>query len=282
MYAKLIRVTLIASTAFLAGCSLMPSSSPTVYYPSKDFKSYKVDDPNARGTMRPYVVAGKTYYPTVVEVGDTAEGTASWYGPGFHGKLTSNGETYNQNAYTAAHKTLPMNTMLKVTNLRNHKVVIVRVNDRGPFVAGRIIDLSNAAARALGVVAEGTAPVKLEVISFDAQQAQAAKANEDLKKAGLPKNKQITFGEEVSTKTLAPIKRTYQGGLFLVQIGAFKNKEGAKRFANSYKSYRSYKGIVKESSDGLNRVYLSGFRSEAEARDFVRSGAFKGAFVVRQ
>ncbi|MCW4449400.1 septal ring lytic transglycosylase RlpA family protein, partial [Campylobacter jejuni] len=89
-----------------------------------------------KGTMKPYTINGKTYYPTVVAVGETADGIASWYGPGFHGKKTSNGETYNQNALTAAHKTLPMNTIL-VTNLNNNRQVTVRVNDRGPFVNNR-------------------------------------------------------------------------------------------------------------------------------------------------
>ncbi len=102
-----------------------------------------------RATMRPYTVGGKRYYPTMVSVGDTFSGIASWYGRDFHGKKTSNGEYYNMYDFTAAHKTLPMNTMLKVTNLRNNRSVIVRVNDRGPFVNNRIIDLSYAAAKRL-------------------------------------------------------------------------------------------------------------------------------------
>lgn len=277
MFAKIAtQLTSLLALFFITACSLIPSSQPKVYYPSKDFKSYATNNPNARGTMKPYVVAGKTYYPTVVEVGDTAEGTASWYGPGFHGKLTSNGETYNQNAYTAAHKTLPMNTMLKVTNLRNHKVVIVRVNDRGPFVAGRIIDLSNAAAKALGIVAEGTAPVRLDVLSFGVNAKETTNANKKL--ASNP----VSFGEESNTADFKPVQTSYTGGTFMVQIGAFKNEEGAKRYANTYKTYRNYHSIIKQSpKDGLNRVFLTGFRSLAEARDFIATGAFKGAFVVR-
>jgi len=89
------------------------------------------------------------------------EGLASWYGPGFHGKATSNGERFDKEAFTAAHKTLPFGSMVKVSNLANGKSVTVRVNDRGPFVEGRIIDLSEAAARAIGMIGTGTARVRL-------------------------------------------------------------------------------------------------------------------------
>ena len=92
-------------------------------------------------------------------------GTASWYGPGFHGKKTASGEIYDQNRLTAAHKTLPLGSKARVTNLENGSAVEVEINDRGPFVEGRIIDLSRAAAGALGFVKSGTAPVQVELIS---------------------------------------------------------------------------------------------------------------------
>jgi rare lipoprotein A (peptidoglycan hydrolase) len=92
-------------------------------------------------------------------------GTASWYGPGFHGKRTASGEIYDQNRLTAAHKTLPLGSKARVTNLENGSAVEVEINDRGPFVEGRIIDLSRAAAGALGFVKSGTAPVQVELIS---------------------------------------------------------------------------------------------------------------------
>jgi rare lipoprotein A len=91
-------------------------------------------------------------------------GTASWYGPGFHGKKTASGEIYDQTKLTAAHKTLPLGTKARVTNLENGNAVEVEINDRGPFVKGRIIDLSRAAAGILGLVEDGVAPVKVEVI----------------------------------------------------------------------------------------------------------------------
>jgi rare lipoprotein A (peptidoglycan hydrolase) len=92
-------------------------------------------------------------------------GTASWYGPGFHGKKTASGEIYDQTKFTAAHKTLPLGSKARVTNMDNGSTVEVEINDRGPFVEGRIIDLSRAAARALGLVESGTAPVRVELIA---------------------------------------------------------------------------------------------------------------------
>ena len=88
-----------------------------------------------------------------------ASGTASWYGPGFNGRLTANGERFDSSALTAAHRTLPFGTQLKVTNRANGKAVIVRINDRGPFAAGRIIDLSRGAAEVIGMIETGTARV---------------------------------------------------------------------------------------------------------------------------
>ncbi|MEO1095536.1 MAG: septal ring lytic transglycosylase RlpA family protein [Cyanobacteria bacterium J06638_28] len=92
-------------------------------------------------------------------------GQASWYGPGFHGRRTANGEVFNQNAMTAAHRTLPFGTQIRVTNLRNNRQVIVRVNDRGPFTGGRILDLSAGSARAIGLDRAGVGPVRIEVLA---------------------------------------------------------------------------------------------------------------------
>ena len=106
---------------------------------------------------------------TVNPVRFSATGIASWYGPQFNHKLTASGEPFNMNSMTAAHRTLPLNTIVRVTDLENGKSVLVRINDRGPYVKGRIIDLSAKAARELGMADEGTARVRLEV--YDADQA---------------------------------------------------------------------------------------------------------------
>lgn len=111
-----------------------------------------------------YKLWGKTYHVMASSHGYNETGVASWYGPGFHGRKTANGEIYNQNAMTAAHKTLPLNSKVKVTNLQNNKSVVLRVNDRGPYHGPRIIDLSKAAAEYLGVLHKGTAKVRVTAL----------------------------------------------------------------------------------------------------------------------
>jgi rare lipoprotein A len=101
---------------------------------------------------------------TLKAVRGQIKGLASWYGKGFHGRRTANGERYNQNALTAAHKSLPFGTRVRVTNINNGQSVVVRINDRGPFVGRRVIDLSAAAARAIGMVHSGVAPVRIEIL----------------------------------------------------------------------------------------------------------------------
>ena len=116
---------------------------------------------------RPYVIRGKKYHPMSDEKGFTEQGTASWYGKKFHGYYTSNGEIFNMYDMTAAHKTLPLPSFVKVTNLENGKTAIVRVNDRGPFHDDRIIDLSYAAAYKLDYHHKGTARVHIEAITIN-------------------------------------------------------------------------------------------------------------------
>jgi len=205
-----------------------------------------------RATMRPYKVHGKWYYPTLAQVGDVQRGIASWYGPNFHAKLTSNGETYDMFAMTAAHKTLPMNSMVKVDNLDNGKSVIVRVNDRGPFITGRIIDLSNKAAHAIDMVAKGTANVKVTVLGFNAKIATTKEEKEEV----------------------ATVNKYY------VQVGAFSKIEGAKSTKRKFELILEdgYTVIIK--STDLNRVLISGFRSEQEAIDFKEANGLSGSVII--
>ncbi len=103
---------------------------------------------------------------SLVEFVDKGSMKASWYGPGFHGQKTANGEVYDQNSFTAAHKSLKFGTLLKITNLKNSKSVVVRINDRGPYIHGRDLDLSKAAASELGMVRKGVARIKVEEIKI--------------------------------------------------------------------------------------------------------------------
>jgi rare lipoprotein A len=168
----------------LAGCSLsrrqpetpkdrprasIPSGS-NVPVPPPDVLSIPDAVPRAeprgtRGNPPFYEVFGKRYYVMASSAGWTERGTASWYGPGFHSASTSLGEPYDMYAMTAAHKTLPIPCYAEVTNLRNGRKVVVRINDRGPFVGDRIIDLSYTAAAKLDMLLAGTAPVEVRVIT---------------------------------------------------------------------------------------------------------------------
>lgn len=103
---------------------------------------------------------------SIIQFLDKGKMTASWYGPRFHGRLTANGEIYDQMAFTAAHKTMPFGTLLKLTNLRNQKIVIVRINDRGPYIYGRELDLSKGAALTLGMVKRGVVNLKVEEVTI--------------------------------------------------------------------------------------------------------------------
>jgi rare lipoprotein A len=236
--------------------------NPTTCNPNRSNAMY-------RATMKPYTVRGKQYCPTIVNIHDTFNGTASWYGDKFHGRQTSNGEYYNMYDLTAAHKTLPINTMLKVTNLRNNQTTTVRINDRGPFVADRIIDLSFAAAQEIGMIKKGTAPVKLEVLDTDTN------ANKYAKKA-IIKVKPVV-------QTIA--KSTIQTPTFSIQIASlsFQNKAQAlkNRCYNANNNYQAYVNELQTGDKTMYKVMIGSFRSIKEAKDFIQEANYKGAFVVR-
>lgn len=140
----------------LAACSTTPTKTTTPAGPAKQGGGYyKVGNP--------YQINGIWYYPAENEKYDSV-GIASWYGPGFHGKKTANGETFDENQISAAHPTLPMPVIARVTNLENGKSIVLRINDRGPFAAGREIDLSKKAAEVLGFKQKGTAKVRVQYI----------------------------------------------------------------------------------------------------------------------
>ncbi len=247
---KFLVFSLLFGVFFFTGCSQ---------------KRYDLSNPSRnKATMRPYKVLGKRYRPTYVSVGDVMKGTSSWYGPNFHGKYTSNGEVYNMYAKTAAHKTWPMNTMVRVTNLQNGKSTIVRINDRGPFVRGRIIDCSYTAGKELGLDKMGIARVSLEIVGFSGKVESSARIKRDIKE-----NK---------------IKRIHLSN-FGIQVGAFRRYEGAKHIRDTYANrYENHKTIIKRfivDDEPLYRIWLMGFSSEEEADDFKNSHNLYGAFTVR-
>jgi rare lipoprotein A len=156
-------VVLLASCAAVVGCSEANLASYAVKEaasPSQAGPGYKIG--------KPYQIQGVWYYPAV-DYSYAETGIASWYGPDFHGKYTANGEIFDQNEVTAAHRTLPMPSIVRVTNLENGRSLVVRVNDRGPFAHGRIIDLSRRAAQMLGMEQTGTAKVRVEIMAEESR-----------------------------------------------------------------------------------------------------------------
>jgi rare lipoprotein A len=166
---------------------------------------------------KPYTVYGRTYYPLKSARGFTEEGIASWYGPGFHGKKTANGEIYNMHAMTAAHRILPLGSIVRVHNRRNGRSLVLRINDRGPFADDRVIDLSRAAAEKLGVIGEGTAPVRITAMHD-----------------GLPE------GGSGSGEQARKMNRNTGGRLYL-QVGAYPEKEDAQEMARQMEAL-GYRG----------------------------------------
>ena len=182
--------------------------------------------------------------------------TASYYAEDFHGKRTSNGERFNMNDYTCAHKSLPFNTILKVTNLANGKTCEVRVNDRGPFVASREIDLSKSAAVKLGMIGSGTTKVKLEIIKrgpdTELSQQTAASASKIMAKLGGSSATTTPSTNSKTSKTKKPANLT-PGTYWDIQLGAFSSKENAKDFARRL-SRAGFKDIVLQTKTTDNGV----------------------------
>lgn len=215
-------------------------------------------------TQRPYQIDGKTYYPLPSAQGYEEDGVASWYGPDFHGRQTSCGETYDMHGLTAAHKTLPMHTWLLVKNLENDREVTVRVNDRGPFAKGRIIDLTRTAADDLGFLGRGTARVKI---------------------TALGETETFRIGKETSRRfTAIP---DFQSGEFYVQIGSFTDENNARRLQD--RMVASGRRILVTTFDRGDRLFfrvqLWAGQNLALARvveqEMEQSG-FPDAFVVAQ
>ncbi len=205
-------------------------------------------------TRRPTLVERirSGYYPyrvmKHVNTGFSQYGTASWYGRKFQGRRTASGEIYNMYAHTAAHRTLPFGTYVRVENLRNHRKTVVRINDRGPFVGNRIIDLSYAAARDIGLVGSGTAPVKITVLGSD------------------------KYGRPVADDDPSVASNVQPHGGFVVQVGSFRKLVNALRMRDSLSRYLSDVRIRKSvTGKGVfYRVIVGDFSTKREALNYAR------------
>ncbi|MFN2368365.1 MAG: septal ring lytic transglycosylase RlpA family protein [Desulfurivibrionaceae bacterium] len=251
---------LIVATLLLSGCGELkaPRVTSTDRYPDKDMPKKTVVPP----TQKPYRINGRTYYPIPSSEGFRETGIASWYGGYFHGRKTSNGETYDMNGISAAHKTLPMNTYLLVENLENGREMTVRVNDRGPFHKGRIIDMSRTGADKLGFLAKGTARVRITALG------EAA-----------------TYREAGTTVKKFKDHPDFRKGEFYVQIGSFIDKGNAGRLRDKMVA-RGRKTVIQEFDRGdllffRVQVKAGATLSEAEQieKELTRS-EFPAAYVV--
>lgn len=228
-------VVSILAACLLAGCA---TSAPR---------------PAGKGTQRPYTIKGKTYRPLPDARGYSEQCQASWYEPGwFSGNITANGERLRSGAMTCAHKILPINTMLRVTNMENGREIVVRVNDRGPFVSGRCIDLTPAGAKALGFYAKGGALVRVSV------------------EGDIP-------GGEADNPP----------GPFYVQVGAFAMRENAEALAGrlartGYAQTRMQEKILSGQRLWLVQAGTFATLNDARGAQQALAGEFPDAFVIAQ
>jgi rare lipoprotein A len=234
------------STLLLYGCSTVEAPPPT---PPGHPKPYKV---------------GRIWYQPLPHAEQFVQwGKASWYGTQFHGKKTANGEVYNMYAMTAAHKTLPFDTVVSVRNVENNREIEVRINDRGPFARSRIIDLSYEAAKKLGIVGPGTAYVKIVALARSVQ-------------SDMSKNNTEPY----------PAKDLYEGN-FTVQIGAFGEIKNAERLRKELA--RTYEHVYITSylkgKDTFYRVKVGKYTNLAQANKAERlmiQNGYKDAFAIAE
>lgn len=230
---QLHKFIIIASGLILSSC--IGSGSGGYYMDDGPHASPPVDphtvgnavpkpEPLSRGGNKPYTVFGKKYVPMKSAAGYHERGIASWYGKKFHGKRTSSGESYNMYAMSAAHKTLPLPSYVRVTNLRNGRSVIVRVNDRGPFLHNRIIDLSYTAASKLGIVATGTGLVEVSAVN--------------------------PGGQEPVTSYASSQQQAEENSKMYLQLGAFSDSGNAYRLLSRLKTTISNAFIASGSANG--------------------------------
>lgn len=247
---------LIIASLLLTACGSLPQSRYSIAQDSAPSKSIdhtrvanavpRVEPRSKYGNPKSYVVQGKRYTVRKTARGFVQTGRASWYGTKFHGHRTSSGETYDMYAMTAAHKTLPIPSYVEVHNLDNKRKIIVRVNDRGPFAAGRIIDLSYVAAKKLGITVAGTGRVEIRVIDPT-------------------KSAQSVSTSPVTRPTNAA--NTTTGQLYL-QVGAFTNHDNASQLLNRLVSATQRNISINRKKMGnysVYRVRIGPLSSEAAA-----------------
>jgi rare lipoprotein A len=287
----------------LGGCGTAPTREPAAKAPPTRPGGYYLDDgpgakppadidripdavprvePINRGNSRPYVVMGKSYTPMTSLAPYKARGIATWYGRRYHGKQTSSGEPYDMYAMSAAHTTLPLPSYARVTNLKNGRSVVVRINDRGPFVEGRIIDLSYTAAHKLGVLAGGNAMVEVETIIPGSSSAMATPAQPAPPIPGPAVSPPVAA--HVPEPSVSPLPASEPppqtapsapqvpvtadaGGIYL-QLGAFGSRDNAESFLARMRAQLDWLASTLHvyARDDLFRVHAGPYTDQGEAR----------------
>jgi len=304
-------VVLIVTTLFLAACGTVPhrkSETPGATSAPSAGGYLEGDGPGAnapanidaipdavpkieplhRYANRAYNALGKTYTPLTVTGIFKQRGIASWYGKKFNGERTSSGEIYDMYAMTAAHPTLPLPSYARVTNLANQKSVIVRINDRGPFINDRIIDLSYTAAHKLGITGNGSAKVEVESITPNVSVNTIAASTVQSQPLENSAAASLVTAPAVATSAViaAPVAAapvvappvasaspaSSDTGVYL-QLGAFKTQEAAETYLAKMRSELSDNGkqLKLSTKDGLVRVHIGPYANQSEARSSAES-----------
>ena len=222
----------------------------------------------------PYKIMGKWYYPKE-DYSYSEVGTASWYGKDFHAKKTANGERYDMNSLTAAHRTLPLPSIVKVTNLENGRSLVLRVNDRGPYAKNRIIDVSRRASQLLGFYTQGTTKVRVEVMEKESKALKAALTGE-------PLEENVYQVQETSPVITSEINNniSYSKGSYFVQVGSFSLESGAQSMAAQLgeKSNIYYTNV---NGQNFYRVRIGPFEDEQSANVMLDKIKNKGVFGAK-
>jgi len=254
-------------------------------------------EPLHRYANRPYNALGKTYTPLTITGNFKQHGIASWYGKKFNGERTSSGEIYDMYAMTAAHPTLPLPSYARVTNLANQKSIIVRINDRGPFINDRIIDLSYTAAHKLGIISNGSAKVEVEsinpnvsvnTIAASTVQSQPLESSALITAPAAAASAVLAAPVAASAVAAAPVvappaasasPASSDTSVYL-QLGAFKTQEAAEVYLAKMRSELSDNGkqLKLSTKDGLVRVHIGPYANQSEARSSAESMESKLGF----
>jgi len=212
-----------------------------------------------KASLYPYTVKNITYYPHKLSVGESKDILASWYGEYFHGRLTALGEVYDMNAFSAAHKTYPLGTVLKVTNPANGVSLTVRINDRGPFWGNRELDLSKGSAEYLGTKEQGVAPVHIEVISVPTIALSKSIVKRKRPKVGIQR---AVKKSRIAIYSYAIINKDETN--IPIEFAQFKSLKKAKKYEKEIKKYLAFSYILKYKNFYKIKSYLPASKKSAK------------------